>query len=133
MYLCKSLLDHLPMIIVISRYTCASKRLTENIYRKEWVNNSLYDKPSCYYLKESVPDLIYLFSFDMLLFLFYTHTVFTGVSSDVPGYDSNIDMMSSHICTRHESFPIRHWVTVAFLTPFFCVLKAGDIWYSMWM
>ena len=59
-------------------------------------------------------------------FLFSTHTVFTGVSSDVPGYESSLEMILAHIYTRHRRFPVYHWVTVALLTPFFCVLKFGD-------
>ena len=33
--------------------------------------------------------------------------------------------MSDQNFTRQRCFPVRHWVTVAFLTPFFCVLNFG--------
>ena len=68
-----------------------------------------------------------IFIWDVIVVLwFYTHTVFTGVSSDDPGYDSSLVMMSTQDLTGHRCFPVSFWVTVEFFTPLFCVLNLGD-------
>ena len=69
----------------------------------------------------------------LFFFGFSTYTVFTGVSSDVPGCESSIEMMSAHNCTGHIYLYFFHWVTVVFLTLFLCVLKVGDNLSSRWM
>ena len=79
--------------------------------------------------KESVPDLSNMIViWDVIVVLcFYTHTVFIGVLSDEPGYKFSLVTMSAQTCTGKRCFPVCHWVTVAFLTPFFCILNVGDI------
>ena len=59
--------------------------------------------------------------------------MFHGVSSDVTGYDSSLNIMSAHICTGHRCLPVRHWVYVAFFTPFLYVLKFGETLYARWI
>ena len=64
---------------------------------------------------------------DVIVFLWFsTHTVFTGVSSDNPGYNSSLVTMSTQTCTGQIYFHVRHWGTVAFLNQFFCVLNGRD-------
>ena len=57
MYLRNALMYHIPMINIVSGYTCASKSSVDNHDRREWVNTSLCKNPRRYYLKESVPYL----------------------------------------------------------------------------
>ena len=64
---------------------------------------------------------------DVLVVLWFsTHTVFTGLSSDEPGYNSSLAMMPSHTCTGYGCFPVHQWVSVEFLTLFFCILNGGE-------
>ena len=53
--------------------------------------------------------------------------------SDVPGYESSIEMMSPHIFTVHRLLLVHHWVTVALLTPLFCVMEVGETFSDRWM
>ena len=55
-----------------------------------------------------------------------TQTVFTVVSHVVPGYESSMMIISAHIRIGHIFLVVRYCVTVAFLTPFFCVQNIGD-------
>ena len=82
--------------------------------------------------KESVPDISDMFViWDVIVVLwFYTHTVFTGLSSDDPRYESSLVTMYAQNCTGQRCFLFRHWITVVFLTPFFCVLNVGDNLYA---
>ena len=57
----------------------------------------------------------------------------TGVLSYVTGYGCSLVMMSDHICTGSLCLPVRHWVTVSFLTPLFFVLDVGETLSSRWM
>ena len=57
---------------------------------------------------------------------FSTYTVLIGEFSDVPGEKSSIVMIPYQICTGKRCLPVRHWVNVAFLTPFFCVRNVRD-------
>ena len=57
MYLRKLFLDHPPMIIVVSGYTCARKGSIENPDHRDCVPNSLCNNPRHSSLKESVPNL----------------------------------------------------------------------------
>ena len=71
--------------------------------------------------KDNVPyiiDLIVVLGGIVLLW-FSTHTVFTGLSSGVPGYEYSLKMMSPYSCTRHGSLPVCHWFTAEFLVPVF--------------
>ena len=97
--------------------------------------DSLCEKPRRSSLKYSVTDLRYLIIiWDVILFLWlYTHTEFIRVSSDFPGYDSSIKIMSYHICTCHRLLPVRHWVTIDFLNSFLCVIKVGETLYARCM
>ena len=52
--------------------------------------------------------------------------MFTRVSYDDTGYKSSLVKMPSQTCTGKRFLPIRHWVTMDFLTPFLCVLNVGD-------
>ena len=65
-----------------------------------------------------MPDLSDLVAiWDVIVVLwFFTHTVFTGVLSDKPGYESSFVTMSAQNCTGQRRFTVRHWFTVAFLT-----------------
>ena len=87
------------------------------------------------YLKDIVMDISDLIVFEMLLLFcdFFTDSVFTGVLSKVPGYYSSLETMLAHICTRHRSLPVHHWVTVALFPPFFCVLTFVNTLYTRWM
>ena len=59
--------------------------------------------------------------------------MFTGVLSDVPGYESSIKMMLDHIYTRHRRLNVRNWDTVALSTPLLRVLKVGETFPARWM
>ena len=89
---------------------------------------SLCENPIRSSQKKSVTDLRYLIViWDVMFFLWLsTNTVFTGVYYDVPGYDSSLVMISSQTSTGQRCFPVRHWVTVSFLIPIFCVRNVGD-------
>ena len=55
--------------------------------QSEWVPTSLCENPIRYSPKDSLPDLRDLILIrDIIVFFSYTHTVFTGVSYDIPGY-----------------------------------------------
>ena len=62
----------------------------------------------------------------IVVLCFSIHTVLTGVLSNEPGYKSSIVTMSAHNCTGKRCFHVRHWVTLAFLNPLFCVLNVGE-------
>lgn len=72
---------------------------------------------------EIILDLSDLFLILNVIFVleFSIHTVFTGVSYDIPGYESSLVTMLEQICTGQRCLPVRYWVTVVFLTPFLCV------------
>ena len=75
-----------------------------------------------------MPDLSDLFFiWDVIVVLWFsTHDFFTGVFYDDSGYESIIVMMPTKTCTGKRCFPVRHWVTVVLLTPFFCILNIGE-------
>ena len=135
MYQRKAFLDHRPMTTIVSGYTLDRKISKENPYRSEWVTNYLYENPISSSLKDSVPGLSYLIVIWDIIFVlwFYTYTVFTGVSSDIPGYDSSLVMISAQTCTGQSCFPVRHWFTVALLTPLLWVLNIRDTLSAMCM
>ena len=56
----KVLLDHFPIIIVVSGYTLARKFSMENPDQIEWVLTSLCENPNLSLPKESLPDLRWL-------------------------------------------------------------------------
>ena len=81
MYRSKSLLYHLPMIMIVSGYTLARKSSTENPDQSEWVPTSLRENPRSSSPKESVPDLIifcHLICYCCFM-VFYPHCVHWGV------------------------------------------------------
>ena len=57
---------------------------------------------------------------------FSNHTVFTGGSFGVCGYESSLVMILDQICTGHRYFLICHWVTFSFLSSFLYVLNVGE-------
>ena len=120
--------DAFPIIMIISGYTLSRKSSMENLERIKCVTTSLCEKLICLSLNEIMHNLIVLvFILDVIVvFLFSTHTVFTGLSSSVPGYDSSLMMISAYICTVQRCLPVLHRVTVAFLTPLLCVCNVGD-------
>ena len=128
MYQRKELLDHRPIIMIVSRYTLARKTAVAKPYQSDWVTTSLWENPRCSSPKVSVPDLSDLVVIlDIIVVLwFVTHTVFTGVLYYKPRYEYSLMKMSALTCTRQRCFPVRHWVTVAFLTPFLCVLNVNE-------
>ena len=64
--------------------------------------------------------------------ILYPHFL-TGVLSDVPGCDSCLVMISAQTCTGQSCFPVRHWFTVALLTPLLWVLNIRDTLSAMCM
>ena len=50
-------MEHLPMIIIVSRYNLDRKSSMENPHWREWVTTSLCDNPRRFIPKESVLDL----------------------------------------------------------------------------
>ena len=124
----EAFLDHFPIIKFFSGYILDRNRSLANPDRSEWVPTSLCEKPRSYYPKESVPDprnLIVIWDVIVVLW-FPTHTVFTGVLSDVLGYYSSLLMISAQTCTSKRCLPVHYWITVAFLTPFLCVQNSRD-------
>ena len=68
---------------------------------------------------------------DVIVVLWYsTHTMFTGVSSDDPGHKYSLVKIYAQTCTGQRCFLVCHWVTVAFLTPFFCIMNVRDNLYA---
>ena len=128
MYQRKVLLDYCPMIMIVSGYTLARNSSMGKPNRSDWVPTSFLDNQRRSSPKESVPDLCSLVViWDVMDVLwFYTHNVFTGVSSDEPEYKSSLVMMSAHTCNGQKCFPVLHWVTVAFFNSFFCVTNVRD-------
>ena len=126
------LLDHNPVIMIVSGYTISRKSSTETPNHSEWVTTSLWENPRCSSPKYSVPDLsnFIVIWYIIVVLWFYMYTVFTGVSSDDPGYDSSLVMISDQTFTWHICLPVHHWVTVAFWTPLFCILNFGDTLYA---
>ena len=135
MYARNTFLEHLPMIIIVSGYTHTRNISVENNGRREWVPTYLCEKPRRYSLKESVTDLSnFIVIWDVIvIFVISTHTMFPWVSSNVPGYDSILKMMSDHTCNGNSCFNVRHWVTVDFLTPFLCLMKFGWTFSTRWL
>ena len=60
MYRRKAFMDHLPMVMIVSRYNMARKSSVENPYRSEWGPTYLCENPRRSSPKYSVPDLIFL-------------------------------------------------------------------------
>ena len=89
------------MIINVYRYNRARNISIEKPNQREWVPTYLCENPSNSSPKESVPDLrnLAFILYIIVVWWFYTYTVFTGVLSDVPGYESSIVMISAQICT----------------------------------
>ena len=52
--------------------------------------------------------------------------MFTGATLVVPEYESSWKMISDQMFTGQRVVIVRHCVTVAFLTPFFCVRNVGE-------
>ena len=114
-------MEHLPMIMIVSEYTLARKSSMEKSDQSEWVPTYFWENPRRSSPKDSVPDLSNLVViWDVIVvLLFSTHNMFTGVSSEKPGYEYSLGTMSAQTCTGQRCFPVRPWVTVEFLTPFF--------------
>ena len=134
-YLRKALLAHRPMIMIVSAYTLAREISMENPDRMDWVPTSLCENNSLSLPKESVPDLSEFFVICEVIVVFKSSTqnVFTGVSHVVPEYESNRMMNFAHMRTRQRVVVVRHCVTVAFLTLFFCVRNVGETLSARWM
>ena len=108
-------------------YTLARKSYLEKPDQSELLSPSLWENPRHSSPNESVPilsNLIVIWDVIVVLWIF-THTVLTGVLFDDPGYDWSCVMISYRTCTGQRYFPVHHWVTVTFLTPFICVLNFG--------
>ena len=58
--------------------------------------------------------------------------MFTGVTLVVPEYESSRMMISAQMFTGQRVVVVRHCVTVAFLTLFFCVRNVGDTLSARW-
>ena len=58
--------------------------------------------------------------------------MFTGVSRVDPEYESSQIIISAQMRTGQRVVAVRHCVTVAFLTPFFCVQNVRDILSARW-
>ena len=55
-----------------------------------------------------------------------TQTVFTGVSHIVTEYKSSLMMIYAQMRTGKRVVVVRHYVTLSFLTPFFCVRNVRE-------
>ena len=121
-------MDHYLMIMIVSRYTLARKSSVVKPFWSEWVPIYLQENLRQSSPKEHFPDPIdFIVFWDVVFFLWFsTHTLLTGVFSDNTGYDSSLVMISAPTFTSHIFFPVHHWVAGVFLTPFFCILNAGD-------
>ena len=126
------MLDHIPMIMIASGYNKARKNSMEqsdrvecvstylckkprNISmekydRGEWVSTYLCENPSRYSPKESAPDIsVLIFILYAIIFLeLSTYNVLTGALYDVSGYDSSIEIISSHIHNKQRCLPVCH-------------------------
>ena len=113
-------LDHLRIIMIVSRYTQARKISMATPDWSEWVPTSFFDNSIWSSPKEIAPDLSFLIDIcDVIIALeLSAHIVFTGDSSGVSGYDCSHMMISAHIWTRQRCFSVCHWVNVEFLAPF---------------
>ena len=52
--------------------------------------------------------------------------MFTDVSRVVPGYESSGMMISAQMLTENRVLVVPYFVTVVFLTSFFCVRNVGE-------
>ena len=102
--------------------------------RMGWVPTSLCENPSLSSLKESVPALSEFFAICEVIVVLWrsTQTVFTGVTIVVPEYESSRMMISAQMFTGQRVVVVRHCVTVAFLTLFFCVRNIGETLSARW-
>ena len=102
--------------------------------RMELVPISLCDNASLSSTEESVPALSEFFVIREVIVVFCcsTQTVFTGVSRVVPEYESSRMMISAQMRTKQRVVVVRHCVTVAFLTPFFCVRNVRETLSDRW-
>ena len=102
--------------------------------RMEWVPTYFCENSSRSLPKESVPALSELVVICELIAFFgsSTQTVLTGVSRVVPEYESSQMMISAQMRTGQRVVVVRHCVTVAFLTPFFCVRNVGETLSARW-
>ena len=135
MYQRNAFLNHLPMIMVVYGYNPVRKSSMASFDWRWWVPICLCENPSCSSPKESVPDFIdFIVIWDVIFVLgLSTHTVLTGVSSDVSGYEYSLVMMSVHICTGQRCLPVCHWVIVEFSAPFLCVPNIGETLSARWI
>ena len=132
-YLRKALPSYCPMIMIVSGYTFSRYSSMENPDRMEWVPNSLCDNPSLSLPKDSVPALsdslsFVRWSFFLKLYPDHVHLCVTHV----PEYESSRMMISSQMCIGKRVVSVRHCVTVAFLTPFFCMRNVWETLSARW-
>ena len=62
----------------------------------------------------------------IVVFLSFSQTVFTVLSRVVPGYESSGMMISAQMLTENRVLVVPYFVTVVFLTSFFCVRNVGE-------
>ena len=73
-------------------------------------------------------DLVVIFEEIVLSFRRFTQTLFTGVASVVPEYESSWMMIYAHMRTGKRVVDVCHCVNVAFLTSFFLYAECrGDL------
>ena len=95
------MLEHIPMIMIVSRYNQYRKISVAKHDWSERAPTSLCENKRQPPPKEITPDLsVLIFIWDVILELeFSTHTVLNGEFSDVSEYNSSIGTISSHIST----------------------------------
>ena len=100
----------------------------------EWVPKSLCENTSIYSPKERVSELRDLVVMWEVIAVFWcsTQTVFTGVSRIVPGYEFIRMMIYTQVRTGKRVVVVHHFVTVAFLNPFFWVRNVGETLSARW-
>ena len=119
----------------------------------EWVTTSLCENLSLSSPKYSVPALselvvrcevivvvvvfvfvvvVVVIVFVFCFFLSSTQTVFTGVLRVVTEYESSRMIISAQMRTGQRVVVVLHYVTVVFLTPYFCVRNVGDTLSARW-
>ena len=123
----KLLMDHLPMVVIVSGYTQARKSFTEKPDWREWgtislCENTIRSSPKEIYPDLSLPVVIWYL---IIVLEFSTQTVLNGVPSVVSGYGSSFYIMYSQMRTGNRFLPVHHCVTVEFFMPFFFVHNAG--------
>ena len=138
----KALLAHCLMIMIFYRYNLFRKNSIANPDQGEWVPNSLCEIPV-----SPIQSRVCLisgmgctlredFCFAML-YLDYVHGCVTYcswvlVQLDYPGYYSSLMVISALMNTEKRVVVVRHFFTVEFLTPFFCVWNIWETLSSRW-